>query len=104
MIDIFLQLTHVSRINNRIISTRLGARNLQENFRKFRVSEYTNRNLSRNLKLIPKPETVLARIMLIWPALFLILAKLTKIMTLSEVGSEKSFKDGRKGHIYTVYI
>ena len=40
------------------LSNKHGARNLCENFRKFRVSEYTNRNPSRNPKLIPKPETV----------------------------------------------
>jgi hypothetical protein len=34
-----------------------GARNLHKDFQKFRVSEYTKRNLSRNLKLSSSPFT-----------------------------------------------
>src|SRR5215471_11307330 len=44
-------------IRKQLISAKHGARNLFGDFRKFRDSGYTNRNLTRIPKLIPKPET-----------------------------------------------
>ena len=63
-----------------------------EDLRKFRVSECTDRNLSRNPKIIPKPKLVLARIMLDLASTILIFGQIVQNNDSDrEVGKSEKF-------------